>query len=285
MKKIAKYSLIAFIATTFATSCTPDELMSWQGGGDIYFTHFLMPGSHMRAQDTVDLRFFFMPEDTDSILVPLSVTTSGLLTNYDREISVSLSSFFRIDGVMIETELVEGEHFRVERSYIRARRVEDTLNVWIFRTADLEEEGRMGFLGLTLVENQHFNTELRTYRDNPSVAPHSVLTRWIRISNAIVRPQFWDDGFFGTYSAEKFRVIGLANPTMPLAFLDGAYWNNDNLAEMSVAERQPWFLIIGHTTQHWLNEWHSDPNNPEFTEINAEGVEVRMSMGPRVTGN
>jgi len=284
MKTIAKYSLIAVVAAMLATSCTTDKLMDWEGGENIYFTHLLMPGSHMRAQDLIDLRFFFMPASVDEMRVGLSVTTTGELTNYDREIAFRVSSYVVVDGVSTGTGLVEGVNYDIERAVIRAGRVEDTVWVRIFRTEDLEEEGRVGFLDVTLLPNHHFNTDLKETRDAANLPFHTVLTRWMQISNTIVRPQFWGNDFFGPFSTEKFRVIGLANPQMPLAFLDGEIWNNVQLVNNPLV-LNPWFLAIGHATQYWLDAWHSDPNNTPFTEINAEGETVLMSMGPSIIGN
>jgi len=290
MKKIAKYSLIVLVASTLGfVSCTPERLMDWEGGKNIYFTHLRIPGTQMRAQDTVDLRLFFMPLAVDEILVPLSVTTTGVLTHEDREIRFSVSSFLLEDGEIIATPFVEGTHFEIERpAVIRAGRVEDTLRIRVFRSPELSGAGIDGRIGITLESNQNFGTEIRETRDALNLPPHTLLTRWINVSNRIVRPQWWADAslgqaanFFGPFSPEKFEVIGRANPDMPLAFLDGAEWYGEVIRNAQTAT--PWWLVIGRNTQEWLDNWHSDPNNPEFTEINAEGVEVRMSMGPRIT--
>jgi len=282
MKKIAKYSLIAFIATTFATSCTPDELMDWQGGQNIYFTHLLAPGTHMRAQDFVELRFFFMGEDVRDVLVPLSVTTTGESVSYDREFAFQIHSFFQIDGVPTGTQLVEGTHFDIERAIIRADSIVDTLWIRFYRTDDLQTAGKMGGLSITLIPNHHFNTSLEFARDVPN-QPRWLLTRWIGITDDMVRPQFWSYDFFGAYSAQKFQIIARANG-MPPGFLDGEIWNDMQLINSPLV-LHPWFLALGHSTQYWLDTWHSDPNNPPFTEINAEGETVLMSMGPNITGN
>jgi len=281
MKKIAKYSLIAFIATTFATSCTPEELMDWQGGENVYFTHLLAPGMHMRLQDFVELRFSFMAPDVESVLVPLSVTTTGTFTDYDREVAFEIGSILTIDGEGVGT-LVEGTHFDIESSIIRAGRVEDTLWIRFHRTADLQVAGKMGFWVMTLMPNHHFGTDFQYTRDAPNQSWRWLLSRHVGITDDIVRPQFWSYEFFGAYSADKFRVIGIAN-NMPLAFLDGAVWN-DVVLTNSPLVLNPWFLALAHTTQYWLDA-NNDPDNPTWTEINEHGQEVPMSMGPNIVGN
>jgi len=297
MKKITKYSLIAFVASTLGfVGCTPDRLMDWEGGKNIYFTHLMMPGSHMRAQDTVDLRFFFMPVDAEYVMVPFSVTTTGVFTQDYREISFNVSSFLTVDGVVTETPFVEGTHFEVIRpASIHPRRIEGTIWVRVFRAAELLEEGTTGFIGITLIPNQDFTTDFRETRDAPNLQPHTLLTRWIEVSNRVVRPQFWADAsiagatsnFFGPFSPRKFEIIGLANPGMPLAFLDGTMeWHGITLTNNQQV-LLPWWQVLGHNAQNWLDNWHRDnPDDPIYEpEPNAEGLIVRMSMGPQVTGN
>lgn len=290
MKKTIKYSLIAFFAVTL-TACEHDTLMDWEGGKNIYFTHLLVSGTHARTQDTIDLRFFFMPDDVDEILVPISVTTTGTFTNEDREVSLTVSSFLQEGISLTEIPFVEGEHFEIERSFIRAGRVEDTVWIRVFRSPELGEEGRLGIIGLTLLPNQHFTTDLRETQDGPIALPRTLLTRWIIVSDAIVRPRFWNNNFFGPYSAEKFRIIRDANSTpgniMPWGFLDGeTEWNNTYLVDRT-SVLFPWWTVIGSTTQFWLDDWHSNPANDTIWDPvpNAEGVIVIMSMGPQITGN
>ena len=286
MKKIVKYSLIACLTAIFG-ACTSDRLMDWEGGENIYFTNLMRSGDFFRARDTVDLRFFFMPADANEILVPLSVTATGVFTDEDREVLVSATSFLSIDGTHTEIPFEEGVDFEVERSFIRAGRIEDTVWVRVFRSPSLDGEGRLGFIGLTLQPNQHFGTDLRETRDRPTDTSRSLLTSWIQVSDAIVRPQFWENSFFGPYSAQKFRIIGTANPGMPLAFLDGAYWGDVRLGEVTFMQRFGWWTVIATAAQDWLDTWHRDPTRDTIwePELNSEGMRVMMSMGSRIAGN
>ena len=268
-------------------ACTSDKLMDWEGEKNIYFTNLMRSGDFFRARDTVDFRFFFMPVNVNEALVPLSVTTTGVFTDEDREVLVSATSFLSIDGMPTEIPFEEGVDFEVERPFIRAGRIEDTIWVRVFRSPSLTGEGRLGFIGLTLLPNQHFGTDLRETRDRPTDTSRSVLTSWIQVSNTIVRPRFWSDEFFGQYSAQKFEIIGTANPGMPLAFLDGAYWDDVTLVGSLATLQVGWWTVIGTAAQDWLDIWHRDhPGDTIWEpELNLEGMRVMMSMGNRITGN
>jgi len=261
-KKIA----ILFVAITVLKACEPDGLLLFEKAPDVYFTTLAnTTGFNPRANDSINVRFFFLTASETVVHIPISVT--GRLSDQDRLVNVTVDE-------SVSTAL-PGVHYELPASVVmRAGRVVDTLSVRIFRDVSLGILREEVVLVLELQPNAYFGTDFRTMLNIHTQQERSLIRYHIYISDILVRPRAWLEGYLGIFSERKLLLISELSGLSP-AFMDFQYAIDGSYVT-------PWDVRAAAAITRAYLERRAADGDPVYEDRvdPITGLPVRMTMGP-----
>ncbi|MGX5816845.1 DUF4843 domain-containing protein [Chitinophaga lutea] len=199
--RLYKYIIILAGCATGLLSCAKDEPDTFSGKGDVYFYNFAA-GAAVQTTDSLAFTFAFAKGSLQDSVINVAFRATGPVSATDRQIKLSVTA---------ATSAIAGKHFEALPANItlHAGRVTDTFQLRLLRTADLKTTPVV--LELELQPNENFGTQLQYRITNPLTgARYHYTTYRIIISDILVKPISWIDGYFGTFTAKKlFLMCGL----------------------------------------------------------------------------
>lgn len=231
-------------------SCTGKDIETFHGSREIYFEKFYMnaisPGS--QQADTTSVSFFFYPEGTTEINVPLTILLSG------QKLSSDIPFALRV--IDEETTALPSE-YELNDSYIFHSRpvidgmmdFRDTIQVKVKYSERLSEEKKQLTLVVELVPNKE--VDLGQFERRRAV---------IVWSNIADKPDWWnyeiENSLLGEYSYEKYKLF--------LEVVPNAIQLNEELIKENPAEVRSMVQQF----KKWLIIHQDDPEKGEkYREI------------------
>lgn len=242
---------IIFLLSVLFFACSEKETPTFNDGHEIFFEKFFMneiyPGT--ASADSTEVSYFFYPDGTRNIEIPLVVCLSGRLL-------VSDITF----GLKVDTENTSAtpEEYTIDPSYSfksttvgeDATEIKDTIFVKIHRSA------RMDDTPIRLVVELEPGTAL-------GVGQYERRKAKIIVSTMAIKPDWWTtevtNNLLGTYSEKKYKL-----------FLNEIDVN----AEMSsrlIQDRPDQAIKLVMRFKAWLNE-----QNPPITEDDGSLMNVAI---------
>ena len=274
-----KIALLLFVVTTLY-ACKQDGLDLFERAPDVYFTALINETPpNPRANDSVIVRFFYVPASEMFVHIPISVT--GRLSNIDRRARIVANS--------LESTAVAGVHYKLppfnpndidyglrNSVIIRAGRAVDTLVVHMLRDPSLSLFGEELVLVLELEPNEYFGTDFRTFLNINTQQERNLIRYKIYVSDIIVQPTRWMDVWFGEFSAKKLLLICELAGFSP-AYLDAQYM-------MDGSYIQPWEVRSAAIITKAYLDAEAAAGRPVYEDRidMITGLPVRMTMGPGI---
>ncbi|MFV0505745.1 MAG: DUF4843 domain-containing protein [Bacteroidales bacterium] len=198
MKNIT--TIIVMIAIALASSCKEDDLGTYEGEDNIYFSNAVFQHSlNSEYIDTTAISFAFEASSVMQKTVNIPVRTQGKITDYDRSYKVSVGG---------NTTATEGTHFMPipnEQTFHAGKEI-DTLRVTLNRTDDLTNTTLK--IQLKLLPNDDFNTEMQEIEQGDKTV--SCITYTISFNDILEKPSGWNttyDYILGEYSRKKWTLV------------------------------------------------------------------------------
>lgn len=228
-----KYIILSTLVISFA-ACKKDDVQSFQGNSEIYFQKFYVnePFPGKATADSTSASFFFYPDDTKELLMPLVVNFSGIPMEEDFTFSLKPVS----EGTTAEPNEYELAPSYTFRGGLRPEEmdIQDTIYIKIKKSPRLNTLTTPARLVLELIPNE--TVQLGQTERRRAVLLFSSLT---------VQPEWWTkevtDELLGQFSAKKFKLfkteIDINNE------LDGEYIRTrpDNAKKMAL-QFKTWLL-------------------------------------------
>ncbi len=197
------YILFSFLAFYSCKEQSLDIFDEADTGASIYFTLPYNTGGNTIPQDSIAIKFGFMPEEVQTADYNISVSAVGPLHNVDRKFKIQISP----DGT-----LKENIHFQVmqESLVIPADKRTGFIKVKVLKTEDMKK-GALSTL-FELLPNENFNTKIE-YRWKSNLQKKvPVLKFAMMVDNKFERPYLWEknkgaEGYLGEYSFVKLNLI------------------------------------------------------------------------------
>lgn len=171
-----KNALYITLFLMFITSCSKDEIGTWQVGPCVWFT---------KANDTTTFSFFSQPEETTEYVVEIPISMAGTVSESDRE-------------VMVKDLGSRNPESRYELSAsIPAGEVTGSLRVKVYKTGNLSEA--RDTIGFEICASEVFEVGLSAYLRNTLI-----------VSNLLAKPAWWNSSALwavGYYSDKKLEII------------------------------------------------------------------------------
>lgn len=242
---------ILFILSVLILSCTEKKTPTFNDGREIFFEKFYMneiyPGT--ASADSTVVSYFFYPDGTKDIEIPLEVCLSGRLLTSDITFGLKAVSD-ESTATAEEYTLAPSYTFRSTTVGEDAVDVRDTIYVKIHRSPRMDDAPVR--LVVELVPNE--TVGLGQYERTKAK---------IIVSTVAIKPDWWTtevtDNLLGTYSEKKYKL-----------FLNEI----DTNAEMSarlIQERPDQAIKLVMRFKTWLSE-----QNPPITEEDGSLMKVAL---------
>ena len=186
------YAAAAAAMAVFSTGCEerhPDRF------GEMDSVYFNNRGTGNVLVDSTDVTFVYEPIDETEMEVPVTVQLLGRAADYDRPVSISVSS----------ENAEEGTDYRLpEDAVLPAGEYSFDWTVTLLRTDDLES--RKKSITLELHENGHFSlslTELEQTADTASTVRFTIVFS----DMFTTAPAAWEEDILGEFSQAKFELV------------------------------------------------------------------------------
>lgn len=194
-----KYIILSALTISFA-ACKKDDIKTFDGRSEIYFQKFFVnePFPGKASADSTSATFFFYPDDTKELFMPLVVNYSGIPTENDFTFSLKVDP----DGTTAaanEYELASSYTFRggIKSSLTDIR---DTIYIKIKKSPRLDQLDKPARLVLELVPNDF--VQLGQIERRKAV---------LLFSSLIGQPEWWTtevtNELLGAFSAKKFKLF------------------------------------------------------------------------------
>ncbi len=213
MKRILIYLIFAHLLVSFS-ACEKD-IMGYEGKEGVYFA--VRHGSQF-----VTNRWPYQPFSVvefsqltkDEVDVPLTVSITGPVKDYDRT--------FRVEINPDSTTAILGEHYTIpnENWTIPAGAISTNVILKVKRRPDLLDQIKT--VGLRLVATQHFSLSFPEWDAIPEYTSGTVVPKFdaslhtVRLSDMMVTPAVWsgsiqpgnkESGLFGIFSRKKMEFL------------------------------------------------------------------------------
>lgn len=250
MKDYINIGLLVVLLSMFS-SCETKDVELFHGQWEIYFEKFYMnalsPGTE--EADSTSVSFFFYPEDTKELHVPLVVLLSGEKLTADLQFALRVIS----EGTTAKPEeyaLADTYTFHAYPVTDDMSDFRDTISVTLKYSDRLES---LGEKGVRLVVELVPNTDVALGQFERRRA----LITW---SNVVDTPTWWDKEvektLLGVYSYEKYKLF--------LEVVEGAETLNADLIQNDPAKARS----MVESFKKWLINHLDDPDNgAKYNEI------------------
>lgn len=250
MKTIKNIIPLVLAIACFA-GCEYEDLQTFKESPDAYF---LAHRDYEEENDSINIAFFYLP--VEQVTKELTIRVTGPLSDKDRHVSVRAAE---------SSTAVAGTHYNMPATVlIPAGKETGTLTVEVMRSPDLTDEL---LLLLEIVPNQDFGARVASVLTSDMKESIQITSYTIRISNNVIKPSLWMDGYFGAFSPKKLFLICDLNYVTP-ARLDGALDEDGNMISPGS------FFIFARFTRFYLEEQRQAGN----TIMEEDGV-TPMTMG------
>lgn len=284
MKTINKIILAAAaVLVVTAAGCKEDELMSFDGDTNVYFTLKRWPvdiggliveydgseyacginGSKSESTDSMAYSFMFYPEEVNkrTVLVPLSIM--GRVADTDRKVAYK---------VLPTSTAKEGDDFKVLDAFIPAERTFGAIIVELTRD-NLTKDGKSLEIHFGLERNENFEIDYNmipfsnTYRDS---LVSTVSNFRLQFNDGLTRPELWDpiSGYYGDYSQKKLLLM-ISVLKVPIEH----FYPNDGSYPLT-----PVLTAYGTMLKKWLVQYEIDNGEPYLDENDTP-----MTAGPMIS--
>lgn len=209
--KILQY--MAVVVLIICTSCQKEEIKTYQGVNNIYFSPAwvpIVPGA--KLTDSLYVSFVFETNSVNEMVVKIPVRVQGRFSETERMYQVELGAASSAEeGVDISP--VSGTHT------FKANQEVDTLQLSIYRHEVLKSETK--YAEINLLPSSDFSTELEENIINESTGEGiSCLTFRLYFNDILGVQKNWSVGYLGTYSEKKLRLISEVMD-LPLNYFSG----------------------------------------------------------------
>lgn len=194
--------LIGFAAMLLISSCQEDELITYQGNNNIYFSDAVF--QYALNSDYIDSKAISFAMDASTITqktVDILVRTQGNVVDYDRT--------YNVEVVTANTTAVENTNFQpiASTQTFRAGKIVDTLKVVLNRTEELKDTTLE--IQIKLLPNNEFNTDMQEIEQGNYTV--SCVTYTLTFNDIFEKPIGWnaimDRYYWGPYSRKKWDII------------------------------------------------------------------------------
>lgn len=207
LKKIILLSLSFLILF----SCEKEEIELFKDGNEIYFDKFYMdelfPGTN--GADSTTTSFFFYPEGTQQINVPVIVCLSGRALKEDQKFKLKVIGKEDANEALGDLyTTANSDEYTIDDEYVfhannfgsDAKRILDTINIKINKSSRLEEHPEGYRLVVEMVPTGIIG--LGQYERRRTI---------IHFSTNPAKPAWWDyeveKNLLGTYSTKKYKLF------------------------------------------------------------------------------
>ncbi|MBK0368311.1 DUF4843 domain-containing protein [Flavobacterium agrisoli] len=198
MKKIAFLSIV-FLAILGFSSCSEDEIDTYKGTDNIYFSPAVYAlVNNGSLIDSTGFSFGFDNESVTEKTYYIPIRVQGTMSNVDREVKVAIDP---------TSSAVLGTHFSLpENIVMRAGSVIDTIAVKVKRTPDMKEHPFT--LVLNLEANENFATNMQSKVTNVLTQKTLSFTRFkLTFDDMLTQPIGWYVPYLGVFTAKKLFLM------------------------------------------------------------------------------
>lgn len=198
MKKILILS-ITFLSLFGLTSCDKEEIETYKGTDNIYFSRSIFPlYSNGPLIDSTGFSFGLDNVSITERIYPLAIRVQGKVSNVDRKINLTVDP---------SSTAVLGTHFTLPESIVlRAGKETDTIFVKVLRTSDMKTNDLTAVLNLE--ENEFFTTKMQSRVTNVLTGKTISFVRFkLSFNDKLSTPIGWFSASFGVFTAKKFFLM------------------------------------------------------------------------------
>lgn len=203
MNKILILSIV-FLSLLGFTSCNQEELETYSGADNIYFSPALVAyvkntlGGGTIVADSTEFSFSLDNASVTETIYKIPIAVQGKTSSNDRKVKVTIDP---------SSTAIEGTHFTLpETIIIPAGKQRDTIAVTIFRTPDMKLNTFS--LVLNLEENESFATNFKTKVTNVLTQKTMSFIRFkLSFNDKSGPPKGWYTGYYGVFSTKKFFLM------------------------------------------------------------------------------
>ncbi|OXA79087.1 protein of unknown function [Flavobacterium aquidurense] len=198
MKKIFILNIV-FLAFLSLTSCNQEEIQTYSGTDNIYFSPSVYPITALRIlTDSVGVSFALEKPVIIEKTYKIPIRVQGKLSDADRKVKVSIDP---------SSTAVQGTHFKLPDNIVmHAGREVDTIEVKFFRTPEMKNKSFL--LVLNLEENEAFTTKMESTVTNVLTKKTMSHVRFkLSIDDKLTQPPGWFTTYLSTFSAKKFFLM------------------------------------------------------------------------------
>ncbi|MEN7550226.1 DUF4843 domain-containing protein [Rapidithrix thailandica] len=201
MKQSIKNILLLCLLTTALMACEQDEIDTYSGKSNIYFSYSIFRDVSLNNGEVFDstgVSFALKPQEKRDSVVFLPIRIHGVPVTEDRPYKIA---------VLDESTAIEGMHFTLpESTVIPANSNIHYLPITFLRAEELESTKVVLVLGLE--SNEHFSAEMIDKVINKStgeIIQHT--TFQISIDDILNTPPDWFSYYLGEFTAKKLFLM------------------------------------------------------------------------------
>lgn len=200
MKKILILSIILLSFLGF-TSCNEEEIETYNGTDNIYFSPSVFPIAIAGARvltDSVGLSFGLENPSIIEKTYKIPIRVQGKLSDTDRKVKITVDP---------SSTAIAGTHFKLPDNIVmHAGQEVDTIEVKLFRTPDMKDKTML--LVLNLEQNEAFTTNMKDKVLNVLTQKMmSFISFKLSFDDKLTVPPGWFSGFLGDFTAKKFFLM------------------------------------------------------------------------------
>lgn len=258
MKKLLNNIAILSVVLLSFISCETDQIDTYIGNNNIYFTYAESGGNFSRSgkelRDSIGYSFALTKSDVQQMLIQVPISVQGIVSSQEREVNLIIDD---------ASTAIEGTHFEIPNQILfKAGAAVDNIPITFFRTSELKTENLS--LVLRLEPNKYFSTDFKTKIFNNDTL--NLVKLKISINDILEKPSVWFDFYLGSFSSKKMSLMSEILDFDPSIF-------DANAPVFLSLSKLNYFAVF---TQNYLNVQEANGN----TVFEEDGSP--MIMGPGV---
>ena len=194
------YSLLLIL---FLVACSKSEIALWKAKSSVWFTN---------PEDTLIFTFYSQPTDVTEYVLELPVSMAGEISEIDRNLVIK-----DLGGLYQDT------HYEIISAMVPAGGIGGSLNIKIFKTANLDIANDT--ISFELCSSELFDLGLTS----------DYMINTIVISNLLAKPTWWNrdaESYLGYYSDKKMEIIYAYPGAFELFNGENYNWYDDEIIVM-----------------------------------------------------